>query len=129
MRLSVRASACLFRFGLLIALMLYGGGARAAQIDGIVGFGLNANDARYRDSSWAPVTIFLTGPGARGVGQLQVTVHTGQRVANYMRRVPLRDGNLNEVVRFTVLLNDGDPFGNYPNRGSVNEVNVRLLLE
>ena len=114
--------------GLLTALALYGTGARAAQIEATVGFGLNPTDARFREDSWTPLTVFLTGPGARGVGQLKVAVRSGQRLTNYVRRVPLRDGNLNEAIRFAVLLRSSSRYGSYGNRGT-NEINIQLLLD
>lgn len=116
-----------FCFSFLLALTLCGGSAHAAQIEAIVGFGMKATDARYRDDSWTPVTVFLTGPGARGVGQVKVSARVGSRLTHYIRRVPLRDGNLNETVRFTVLLRNPDRYPYSSNRGR--DIHIQLLLD
>src|SRR5689334_16048239 len=62
-------------------------------LDALVGFGQSsASTARYRPETWTPVTIFLTGQGVRGIGQLTVTTRQGQHTRTYTRRVSLHEG-------------------------------------
>src|SRR4051794_5036672 len=70
-------------------------------LDARIGFGQSAPAAsRYRSGSWTPITIYVTGQGARGVGQLTVTVRQNGHATAYTRRVSLRDGPLNEAYPF-----------------------------
>ena len=90
---------------LLIASFLIGFSATTAKaqlnVNARVGFGQNApNVSRYRPDTWTPVTVYLTGQASRGTGQLNVTVHQGQRNTTYSRRISLNDGPLNETYSF-----------------------------
>lgn len=90
---------------LLLAFFLIGFSAASAKaqlnVDARVGFGQNApNVSRYRPDTWTPVTVYLTGQASRGTGQLNVTVHQGQRNTTYSRRIALNDGPLNEAYSF-----------------------------
>lgn len=70
-------------------------------LDARIGFGQSAAGAsHYRPGTWTPITIYLTGQGARGIGQLTVTVHQGGRTTAYTRKISLREGQLNEAVNF-----------------------------
>ena len=43
--------------------------------------------SRYRQGSWTPVTVYLSGQGVRGVGQLTVTVHQSGHSTAYTRNI------------------------------------------
>lgn len=110
------------------ALLFPTGQAGAVEIDALVGFGQSAAlGSRYRPDSWTPLTVYLTGQGMSGVGQLQVTVKNGDRTTVYTRRVPLREGTLNETQSFVVLTRSPDPWGY--RGGSVADIQVQLLRE
>ncbi len=95
-------------------------------LDTLVGFGQNAvSGSRYRPDAWNPVTVYISGQGARGVGQLQLMVRQGERITNYSKRVSLHDGPINEVVNFTVLLQTPNNWGG----GSVLSIQAQLLVE
>src|SRR6185369_4367206 len=94
---------------LLLAGVLAAGSPRPAQaeitLDALVGFGQSATAAaRYRPETWTPITVFLTGQGVRGVGQLTVTLRQGTHTFSYSRRVSLHEGPLNETQGFAFEL-------------------------
>src|SRR4051794_599620 len=61
-------------------------------LDARIGFGQSQpGTSRYRPGSWTPVTIYLTGQGARGLGQLTVTVRQSSHATSYTRKVSLHD--------------------------------------
>src|SRR5437773_2621281 len=82
-------------------------------LDALVGFGQSsAATARYRPETWTPITIFITVHGVRGIGQLTVTAHQGQRTLTYTRRISLHEGLLNEAQGFVFALQPGDIYNN-----------------
>lgn len=82
--------------------------ARAVQMDAFVGFGFKPETTKFRNNSYTPLTVFLSGQGVRGVGQLQVTVQNGRENTTYTRRVPLSEGNVNETQRFALDFRSSD---------------------
>jgi hypothetical protein len=127
-----RASlACpLLRLLLLVAgsLALMAGRAGAVELDALVGFGQSTTaGARYRPDTWTPLTVYITGQGVHGVGQLQVSVRQGERKSIYTRRVPLREGALNEAESFAINLYPVNPYGGFQNTGP--EIAVQLLVD
>jgi hypothetical protein len=113
--------------GLLAAC--FGSQARAdVVLDARIGFGQSAPGAsRYRPGAWTPVTVYLSGQGARGVGQLTVTVHQSSHVTSYTRKVSLHDGPLNEAYNFVF---DYRPI-NYGLMGgsAAPDISVQLVLD
>ena len=97
-------------------------------LDARIGFGQSATGAsRYRPGSWTPVTVYLTGQGARGVGQLTVTVHQSGHATAYTRKVSLHDGPLNDAYNFVFdfrPINYGMMGGN-----ATPDVSVQLVLD
>src|SRR5579871_4084858 len=135
-RSGARSERCLLlRFATcLIALLLSAaslGPARSLEMDTLIGFGQSTNGAaHYRPESATPLTVYLTGQGARGVGQLQVSVRVGEHTTIYTRRVPLKDGPINESVNFTVHLRNSDGNAYFNPYGSIlTEIQVQLLMD
>jgi hypothetical protein len=113
---------------LTLALCALVGQARAADLDAMVGFGVSVPAAaRYRMNAWVPITVYITGAGVAGVGQLQLAVASGSSRALYTRRVPLHEGPLDEVVGFTVLLRDQDVMSMM--RNVAPEMHLQLLMD
>ena len=99
---------------------------RAVDIDVLVGFGQSVTSgARYRPDSWTPLTVYLTGPSARGEGQLQITLTHAGHTTTYTRRVPLRDGAMNQAEGFVLNLHGTDNYGQQGTR----DIEVQLLSE
>jgi hypothetical protein len=114
---------------LTIALSVLTMRARAVDLDVLVGFGQSTTSgARYRPSCWTPVTVYLSGPGARGVGQLQISVSQGGRQTLYTRRVALSEGQLNQAENFAIQLHDADWYS-VMNGGAAVEIDARLVLD
>ena len=103
--------------------------ARAAQIDAMVGYGFKPETTKFRSGSFTPLTVFLSGQGVRGVGQIQVTVRNGSENTTYTRRVPLTDGNLNEIQRFTLDFRNSDPSAMYRGGGQSANIAIQLLVD
>jgi hypothetical protein len=111
----------------LLCLSLHA--ARAVDMDVLVGYGQSTTSgARYRPETWTPLTVYLTGQGARGVGQLQVSVRVAEHTTLYTRRVPLKDGAINEAVNFTVQLRNPD-INIYNPGGSQIDIQVQLIMD
>jgi hypothetical protein len=120
----------LFPLPFSLCLLLSADRANAVDIEAMVGFGQGAPaTARYRPDTWTPLTVFLTGQGVRGQGQLQVTVRVGDHATTYTRRVSLQEvPNLNEAESFVLQLRP--PNGGGMMRGGVStDITVRLLVE
>lgn len=119
-------------FVLVLSALLLLGPERAAAVDldALVGFGPGSSlPSRYRPNTWTPLTVYLTGTGVNGVGQLQLAVRIGERTTLYTRRVPLHEGALNEQQRFVFLPRMAyGMFGFGPNNTST-DITVRLLME
>jgi len=103
--------------------------ARAVQIDALVGYGFKPETTKFRSNSLTPLTVFLSGQGVKGVGQMQVTVQNGSENTVYTRRVPLNDGNLNEIQRFTLDLRKGDSYNSYRGGGQSPTIGIQLLVD
>ena len=85
----------------LMALLLPVSASADIALDARIGFGQSqSGSSRYRPGSWTPVTIYLTGQGARGVGQLTVTVRQSGHATAYTRKISLHDGPVNEAYYF-----------------------------
>src|SRR5690349_18107448 len=68
----------------LLALALPRPAYADIALDARIGFGQSqSGTSRYRPGSWTPVTVHLSGQGARGVGQLTVTVHQSGHATAY----------------------------------------------
>lgn len=121
------AVAC--RLHVAAALLLMASAANAIDMDVLLGFGsLSTPNIAYRSNGWTPLSVFLTGNGVRGVGQLQVIVSRSGNSVIHTRRVPLREGALNEVVPFVISVQDSSsgPFGG---AAAPTDVTVQLLVE
>src|SRR5579871_1520309 len=94
LKIASRLLALLCLFCLLLAAARP---AAALDLDALVGFGQSASSiARYRQGTWNPLTVYITGPGVNGNAQLHVLVRTGDQTTTYTRQVSLRDvPNLN----------------------------------
>src|SRR4051812_16407280 len=93
---SRRLPPALFLLFLLFGLFSVDPAAADVAVDARIGFGQSASGAsHYRPGSWTPITIYLTGQGVRGVGQLTVTVHQAGHAIAYTRKISLHDGPLN----------------------------------
>src|SRR5690348_10692183 len=80
-----------------ILLLTVPAASRAIDIDAIVGFGLTTGSRSvFRQDTWTPIAVYLTGQSVSGVGQLQVSVVHGDRSTVYARRVTLREGLLKD---------------------------------
>jgi hypothetical protein len=124
--LLIRSLSALLVGGLCLA---GSGRARAVELDAQIGFGPGSGlPSRYRPNSWTPVTIYLTGQGVNGVGQLQLSVRSGDRETIYVRRVPLHDGVLNETEHFVFLQHNDNGYGMIPGSTGT-EITARLLVE
>jgi hypothetical protein len=100
--------------------------AHALDLDALIGFGQSTTSgARYRPETWTPLTVYMTGQGARGTGQLQVTAKHAGHVTTYTRRVALRDGAMNDTANFVINLHNVDSYG----QQSLNEINIELLVD
>lgn len=110
-------------------LLLTANIASAVELEALVGFGQSPRlGSRYRPGGWTPLTVYMTGQGTSGVGQLQVIVNNGQRKTVYTRRVSLRDGAMNEAESFVVLFQNPDPYGMF--RGGLNsDILIQLLKD
>ncbi|HLV80771.1 MAG TPA: hypothetical protein VKT32_10835 [Chthonomonadaceae bacterium] len=116
-------------FLLAAGLLLLAQNARAVDMETLVGFGQSlAGSARYRPDSWIPLTVYLTGPGARGVGQLQVTVRQGEQTTLYTRRISLHEGPLNEAESFVISLHTPNRFQMF-GANPPPDISVQLLLD
>ena len=103
--------------------------ARALDLDAMLGVGQNPKMvARYRYGDWTPLAVYLSGPGMRGVGQLQVSVRMGDRTTLYTRPVSLREGAMNEVETFAVMLRDSDT-NRFARNSNTPEINVQLVVD
>ena len=102
------------------------GSAHALDLDALIGFGQSTTSgARYRPETWTPLTVYMTGQGTRGTGQLQVTAKHAGHVTTYTRRVALRDGLMNDTANFVLNLHNVDPYG----QQAINEILVELLVD
>lgn len=111
---------CALLFGLLPPK------AHALDMDVLVGFGQSVTSgARYRPDTWTPITVYLTGPSARGTGQLQITLDHGGRATTYTRRVTLRDGMMNQAEGFVLNLHNSEMYGQMQTR----DLEVQLLAD
>ncbi len=112
----------------LTALLLPESASADIALDARIGFGQSqSGSSRYRPGSWTPVTIYLTGQGARGVGQLTVTVRQSGHTTAYTRKISLHDGPLNEAYNFVFdfrPVNYGMMGGN-----TTLEVSAQLVLD
>ena len=112
----------------LTALLLPESASADIALDARIGFGQSqSGSSRYRPGSWTPVTIYLTGQGARGVGQLTVTVRQSGHTTAYTRKISLHDGPLNEAYNFVFDIrpvNYGMMGGN-----TTLEVSAQLVLD
>lgn len=108
--------------------LLPAGRARSIQIDALLGFGPGPENAFYRAGCWTPLTVSLSGAGIRGAGQVQVVVRDWQTVTRYVRRVPLREGPINEVVRFGILMRARPASYLPPGTPSAPDIRVILLV-
>lgn len=118
-------------FTLALLMILVARPAVAVDMDVLIGFGQSTTStARYRPETWTPLTVYLTGQGARGVGQLQVSVNTGERSTLYTRRISLPDGALNEVQSFVLRLPSPNPNMMFrSSNGAAAEISVQLLMD
>jgi hypothetical protein len=104
--------------------------AAAVDLDALIGFGPAPTlSSHYRPDDWTPVTVYLTGQGVSGVGQLQVTVRSGERAVVYARRVPLHEGALDETAHFVVILRSPDMYSAFRGSGIVSDINIQLLKD
>jgi len=111
------------------SLLLAAQRAHAVDLDTLVGFGQSiTSSARYRPDTWIPLTVYLTGQGVRGVGQLQVSVRQGEQTTLYTRRVSLHEGVLNEAESFVIYLRSPNRFQAFGNN-TAPDVSVQLLLD
>ena len=102
------------------ALAQMTGPARALDLNALIGFGQSTTSgARYRPETWTPLTVYMTGQGARGTGQLQVTAKHAGRVTTYTRRVALRDGLMNDTANFVLNLHNVTPTGSRASARSI----------
>ena len=88
---------------LALLLLLAAQSAVSADValDARIGFGQSqTGTSRYRPGSWTPITIYVTGQGGRGTGQLTVTVNQNGHATAYTRKISLHDGPLNEAYSF-----------------------------
>lgn len=103
--------------------------AAAIDLDVLVGFGQNTTSgARYRPDTWTPITVFLSGQGARGVGQLQLSVRSNGHETLYTRSVPLTDGALNQAENFAVQLSDPYYSSRFGGAGAP-EIHISLQID
>ena len=104
--------------------------AHAVDIDALIGFGQSTTaGAKYRPDTWTPLTVYLTGAGVSGAGQLQVSLKMGDNTTVYTRQVSLREGALNDVQSFALPLSSDN---NYMMRGmnsGATEVAIQLLVD
>ena len=111
---------CALLFGLLPPEV------HALDMDVLVGFGQSVTSgARYRPDTWTPITVYLTGPSARGTGQLQITLDHGGRATTYTRRVTLRDGMMNQAEGFVLNLHNTEMYGQMQTR----DLEIQLLAD
>lgn len=109
--------------------------AHALDIDALVGFGQSTGaGARYRPETATPLTIYLTGQGMRGEGQLQVLVHTsdndGDHTTIYSRRVTLHEGMIKDAQAesFVFYLLPPD-YSGFRRGNNTPDINVQLLVD
>ncbi|MCS6777914.1 MAG: hypothetical protein RMJ43_09835 [Chloroherpetonaceae bacterium] len=111
-----------------VLVLLPAGRAQSIQIDALLGFGSSPESAFYRAGCWTPLTIYLSGEGIRGVGQVQVVVRDWQTVTRYVRRVSLQEGPINETVRFSILMRARPAYYLPPGTPSAPDIRVTLLV-
>ena len=100
--------------------------AHALDLDALLGFGQSTTSgARYRPDSWTPLTVYLTGQGMHGEGQLQIMVRHGGHSSTYTRRIALREGAFNTATNFVIDLHSTDYYG----QQSVSDINISLLAD
>lgn len=125
----IRSGYCFIRlFAMAAAGLILTCAAQAeVQMDARVGFGQSAvNLAKYRLDTWTPVTIYLSGQGARGIGQLKLIERHGSRTFTYTRHISLHEGPLNEAQGFVFQYPQNDNF-----TGGINqpELSAQLIVD
>jgi len=127
--------AVIFRSRLAIALAFLWALAvpRAAyaeiQLDARIGFGQSqAATSRYRPGTWTPITIYLSGQGPHGTGQLTVKLRRNGHTTAYTRKIALHDGPLNEAYNFVMDLRPANE-GMMMAGAASPEVSAQLVVE
>ncbi|HLK56829.1 MAG TPA: hypothetical protein VKU00_09705 [Chthonomonadaceae bacterium] len=117
---------------LLVVWWLLAGGqrAKAVDIDALIGFGQGGiSRSYYRIDSWTPLTVYLTGQGVHGAGQLQVTVDNDGRTTVYTRPVSMREGFLKEAQTVSFVF----PFRSSQNYTGMStgktDIHIQLLVD
>ncbi len=102
----------------------------AVDIDALVGFGQSTSSrALYRPETATPLTVYLTGAGIKGEGQLQLIVRSNDRSTTYTRKVTLTEGTIKEA-RAEGFVFQLEPIDYYRGRSSAStEINIQLLVD
>ncbi len=104
--------------------------AYAVDLDALIGFGQSTTaGAKYRPDSWTPLTVYLSGAGVSGAGQLQVSLKVGDRTTVYTRQVSLREGALNDVQSFALPLYSDNTYMMRGMNSGGTEVAIQMLVD
>lgn len=114
----------------IISVVFLQSRSRAVDIDALIGFGQSVSSrSLYRPVTATPLTVYLTGSGVKGQGQLQVSVRTNDRTATYSRKISLTDGAIKEAHAEGFVFQLQPVEFRMGRNSATTEINVQLLVD